>query len=642
MRTPHVRLSLLLASLVGVPARAAIFVVDSTADAVDAVPGDGACATSGGACTLRAAIQEADALAGRDTVMLADVTYTLTIAPSPPLDETTGDLDISDDLDVVGGPEGHTIVDANHLDRIFLVAAGVRATITGVTIENGFVPSIGEGGGAILNLGELTLTDSAVLESATDLGGGIFNAAGATLTLNATSVRSNRADDAGGGIRNEGTLHIGASEIVDNVAARDGGGIANAGQLTVTGSTVIDNRAAGNGSFPGDGGGLANETAGTAMITETFIKLNAAGGQGGGILNAGTLTVSGTAIKVNAAVAPGGALANSGTAGIVNTSVSTNSTAEAGGGIASSGTVTLNNVSLVFNTSAGQAGGIAQQSGTVTLGNTIVAANTASAGAECTGALVSAGYNLLGDLAGCTLAGNTTGNLVGKDPRLGQPAANGGPTPNHAPLAGSPAINAGSPATPGSGGGACEATDQRGVPRPQGGRCDIGAYETLCGDGAVEPAPDATAEQCDGGSCCTVACAAVPAGGSCADDGDLCSADQCDEAGSCEHVVAGYTGAECEVGRLVAPGVCGDVDLGAKLRKTVARGVARVRSLVQKADGAPRSKGDRRLAKAMARLDSLRRAIDKSTTTPLTCRTALTQLVDQAGQLIAALHSSGG
>ena len=90
--------------------------------------------------------------------MLADLTYTLAIAPAAPLDETTGDLDIRDGLDLVGGPAGGTIVDGNRLDRIFLVGAGVAVTITGVTIENGFVPPIGEGGGAILNLGDLTLT----------------------------------------------------------------------------------------------------------------------------------------------------------------------------------------------------------------------------------------------------------------------------------------------------------------------------------------------------------------------------------------------------------------------------------------------------------------------------------------------------
>ncbi len=62
----------------------------------------------------------------------------------------------------------------------------------------------------------------------------------------------------------------------------------------------------------------------------------------------------------------------------------------------------------------------------------------------------------------------------------------------HALLPGSPAIGAGSPAAPGTGGNACETTDQRGMSRPQGDRCDMGAYEKLVG-----PAVGGIAEQPD-------------------------------------------------------------------------------------------------------------------------------------------------
>ena len=71
------------------------------------------------------------------------------------------------------------------------------------------------------------------------------------------------------------------------------------------------------------------------------------------------------------------------------------------------------------------------------------------------------------------------------DPRLGPLQDNGGPTQTHAPLTGSPLIDHGSPAAPGSGNGACEATDQRGTTRPGPGTvCDIGAVE----DGTSETA----------------------------------------------------------------------------------------------------------------------------------------------------------
>jgi hypothetical protein len=62
-------------------------------------------------------------------------------------------------------------------------------------------------------------------------------------------------------------------------------------------------------------------------------------------------------------------------------------------------------------------------------------------------------------------------------PRLDSLADNGGPTQTHALQIGSPALNTGNPAVPGSGGNACEPTDQRGFLRPADGNCDIGAFE---------------------------------------------------------------------------------------------------------------------------------------------------------------------
>jgi hypothetical protein len=99
----------------------------------------------------------------------------------------------------------------------------------------------------------------------------------------------------------------------------------------------------------------------------------------------------------------------------------------------------------------------------------------------------SAGYNLIGNGAGCNFAQAAT-DRVGTpaapiDPRLGPLADNGGPTQTHALLADSPAIDAANPAAPGSGGDACPGTDQRGVHRLEDGdgdgvpRCDIGALE---------------------------------------------------------------------------------------------------------------------------------------------------------------------
>src|SRR5512139_933240 len=78
-----------------VPGEAVNFPVDSTADDVDAAPGDGLCATAGGACTLRAAIQEANAKAGDDTIDVPAGTYILSIAGAGENSGASGDLDIS-------------------------------------------------------------------------------------------------------------------------------------------------------------------------------------------------------------------------------------------------------------------------------------------------------------------------------------------------------------------------------------------------------------------------------------------------------------------------------------------------------------------------------------------------------------------
>jgi len=86
------------------------------------------------------------------------------------------------------------------------------------------------------------------------------------------------------------------------------------------------------------------------------------------------------------------------------------------------------------------------------------------------GMLTSQGFNLIQDVSGCTILGDSTGNLLGADPELGPLQNNGGPTYTHALLPGSPAIDAGTNV-------GAPRTDQRGVSRPQGASTDIGAFE---------------------------------------------------------------------------------------------------------------------------------------------------------------------
>src|SRR5205085_12425215 len=114
------------------------------------------------------------------------------------------------------------------------------------------------------------------------------------------------------------------------------------------------------------------------------------------------------------------------------------------------GTLALNNVTVTANTAdsdgngSGDGGGVGTFSGSLALRNTIVAGNVDAGGQrpDCTGSLLSQGYNLLGGSCSSFLAGSiSTGNLVTANPKLGALGSNGGATWTHALLAGSPALD---------------------------------------------------------------------------------------------------------------------------------------------------------------------------------------------------------
>jgi|GEM_PF-934877 len=279
-------------------------------------------------------------------------------------------------------------------------------------------------------------------------------------------------------------------DIVSNltiIGASAGTTIVNGGRIDrvfhITGAytvTLMNLTVSGGNYFvspTSTGGGIYN-AGGILTLIGVNVMGNAAG-YGGGIHNLnGTLMISNSTIIENLAIS-GGGIATSGTMTILNSTISGNSAEgnSAGAGIRTSGTTNLNNVTIT-NNKADISGSGAGISGNANVKNTIIAGNTADNGnPDCQGILNSQGYNLIQNTDGCTINGDTTGNITGQDANLGPLQDNGGSTFTHALLSGSPAIDAGNPATPGSGGNACEATDQRGLSRPQGDFCDIGAYE---------------------------------------------------------------------------------------------------------------------------------------------------------------------
>jgi CSLREA domain-containing protein len=293
-----------------------------------------------------------------------------------------------------------------------------------------------------------------------------FVASGAQLSLNKlTLTKGNHISNDGGAIRNQGTLVVSNSTISAS-AAVSAGAIFNQGTLEVSDSTFSQN------SARGDGGAIRNE--GTLEVNNSTFSQNIATGNAGGAIanrSSGTATVSNSTLSGNSA-SRGGAMSNQGTLEVNNSTFSDNR-ATNGGGVwnSSSQTLTVTNSTFSGN-SADAGGGIFNEFDTLTLKNTIVA-NSPSGGdcfARPSDPITDAGYNLVEDGSCITDATSFSG-----DPLLGDLADNGGPTQTMALQDGSPAIDAIPDGTNGCGTDITQ--DQRGVSRPQGSACDIGAFE---------------------------------------------------------------------------------------------------------------------------------------------------------------------
>jgi len=401
---------------------------------------------------LRAAIQETNALAGADTITLPPQTFTLKIAGSDDAG-LVGDLDITDGLTING--VGHALVSgsAGWSDRIFDIrTAGISVKLNNLTIAKG---NASGGGGGIASIGNLTVENSIVSGNSSGYaGGGIYESSGGTLTVKNSAVTNNLAGAGGGISMVNATLIVIGSVIADNTTSNNGGGISSLNSTL----TLTDSAISGNETTSGSGGGISSGDS-TLTVAGSTISGNTAHLGASGIANiASTLTLANSALSGNTTTSgAGGGINNFGAYGPYNAA-----------------TAILKNVT-VANNSAPTGGGIAN-GGTIKLKNSLIAHNGGGGAPDCSGALVSQGYNLIGNAAGCSGATDgVNGDLVGSpagplDPRLGPLQDNGGATMTHALIGDSPAVDAGDPAS-------CPAKDQRGINRPKGARCDIGAFE---------------------------------------------------------------------------------------------------------------------------------------------------------------------
>jgi CSLREA domain-containing protein len=241
--------TLLLALCPAALAHAATFTVDSTADATDAAPGNGTCATAAGACTLRAAIQEANALAGADTINVPAGNYFLIIQGSNEDAAASGDLDLTSELTINGTGTSFPVISGSGIDRVFDVLARGVVTLSRLTIQNGNTSSADAAGGGIRNAGDLTLLQVSVRNNTVQNGdgGGIGNLSSGRMQLTNVTISGNVAADRGGGIGNDvgATMQLVNVTLTDN-GAFQGGDIDNLGDAQLVNTIVANSRQGSN------------------------------------------------------------------------------------------------------------------------------------------------------------------------------------------------------------------------------------------------------------------------------------------------------------------------------------------------------------------------------------------------------------
>jgi|GEM_PF-867644 len=369
----------------------------------------------------------------------------------------------------------------------------------------------GTGGGISIHMGHMEITGTEISGNSAEQGGGggiitSFGVRDPVLTIIDGQISNNSASVGGGGIISRGDLTITESEITNNSAeGGPSGGISHSrGDGEIIESTIAENSAS------GVGGGIRKGNRGELLISGSQISNNETSSDGGGISNEGDLNIANTVISGNIAEGFGGGILNAvleASLSIERSTISENEAGVGGGGIDSVGELAVVNSTVFNNNASGNGGGILSDFGETVILATTIAGNSASA--DGGGLFVSEDFDrvpvrvknsiIAGSLSGgdCSIndefevSGTNLSSdescpgfsLTDTDPELepGGPQDNEGPTPTIALLPGSPALGAVTDCTDLDGNDI--ETDQRGVARPQGEACDLGAFE----DGVLEP-----------------------------------------------------------------------------------------------------------------------------------------------------------
>ena len=376
------------------------------------------------------------------------------------------------------------------------------------------------------------------------------------LTVTGGRVTQDVAGENGAGIYNEGLLTLTETHVWRNEAAAtgaSGGGIFSKGTLTLTNSTVSENTAGSDQQWilaspkstpPTSGGGILSTVGTTLTLVNSTVADNSAE-HGGGIRSNGPLTLLNSTISGNKAADGGGVFHSLGEAAVTNTTISGNTAERQGGGIydiAGDRTLVLTNSTLSGNVaSEGQA---IWTYGPLSFGNTLIDGNC-----HATGSLSARGGNIESPGDTCGING---ANVPADTLKLGPLQDNGGPTFTHLPGPDSVAIDVIDPQRCVDADGLPLDTDQRGVERPKGPSCDVGAVEApspceglgcddqnQCTLNRCDPAertcgypPGLDREPCDfdgvPGRCSVGVCVKDLCADEHCNDGNVCTTDFCD------------------------------------------------------------------------------------------------------------------
>jgi hypothetical protein len=480
--------------------------VNNLGDAPDATPGDGVCATSGAVCTLRAAVQEINALSACDNVINFSVTGTISMSTIGDARYGSSALGIDRKLTINGNG---IVIERNSgvtRLRLFYVSPVGNLTLNDVTLQNGVALGGNGGNGNANGNGENA-------GAAAGLGGAIFNEG--TLNINRSTLTGNLAkggtggsstvfagpaggaggggmgsvggggggtNGGDGGPPNGGTGSVTSGTAGGNGGAGGGGGGGKGSANGGNGGFGGGGGASGSGGFGGNGGfgggGGSGSSAGGGHNVGGFGANDGGGnteggggaGFGGAVFNnyQGVITITNSTVSGNTVTG--------GTGGLNQTTLASVAFALGSGLFNRNGAVTIVSSTLndsVYNLGAANTdtgSGTSRSGGAITLFSNIITTCDNNSG-TVTGPL--ANRNLIQNNSGCDTPA-LTGN-----PNLGALQNNGGLTPTHMLIQPSIAIDAGDNSVTGAPYNLT--TDQRGsgFPRNTGGTVDIGSYENL-------------------------------------------------------------------------------------------------------------------------------------------------------------------